>query len=312
MSVNDYQLMFQDYYSGDMITLGGDGSYCSVRFDGIGSAELRTSERDNPAEDGIGFGYEYLGKRNWTINGAVKSGAGSYAGSASGAWDSMSKLMRAWDYNRARLKARDVVPLYFKRPGRETMVVYGRPDRIDPDPTQSYVGYITYQASFRQSDPKFYADEITTEMLTILPPYVGGLLLTASKDALVLPFTTTGFTERQGTINNTGDIDTPIFATINGPVNNPSLKCINVDGSTRWSITLQTNVQSGQSVVVDARQWARSVVRNDGSSLAGAIIGPRLGDLTVPPGTAELVYAGQSPGNTSTCVVNIRNAWTAV
>lgn len=314
MTVNDYQLQFEDYATGELITLGDSNSaFCSVRFDGIGSSELRTSEIEMSAEDGIQFGFEYLGKRPWTISGAVKSGSNPYiGGDSSSAWDNLSRLMRAWDYNSARHKARSVVPLWFKRPGRETMLVYGRPDRIDPDVSHSHAGYVTYQASFRQSDPKFYSATEQEITLPIATPYVGGLLYNATQDGLILPFMTSEMTERQGVIEQFGDIDAPLIIKFNGQVTNPTLRLLNSDGSDRWKIKLQTSIGSSQSVTIDTRLWRRTVLRNDGASLAGAVRGPRLAQLVAPPGTSELVYSGASEGGSSTCSIRVRNAWAAI
>ena len=312
MITGDYQLMFEDYLTGDMITLGDAGDYCSVRFDGIGSAELRTSEREKPSEDGISFGYEFLGKRTWTISGSVKPGEGSVPGDASTAWDSVSKLMRAWDFNRARLTPRAVVPLYFKRPGRELMVVYGRPERIDPDPTQSYVGFVSYQASFRQSDPKFYSDAEQTMVLTASQPYVGGILLNEDMDAFQLPFTTTATTSREGVLITGGDIESAPIITFEGPSSNPKLQLLNNDDSVRWTMTLLTTLGSDDVVTIDPRLWARTVLRNDGASLAGSLRGPRLAEILVPPGNNEFVYTASSSGGTSNCTIKLRNAWGAI
>ncbi len=325
MITDDYQLMFEDYYSGDMITLGGGGDFCSVRFDGIGSAELRASERDMPSEDGATFGQEYLGKRNWTIQGAIKSGTNSgTAGTSDGAWDSLSMLMRAWDYNRARLLPRAVLPLYFKRPGRELMVVYGRPERIDPDVTQSYAGFVTYQATFRQSDPKFYADATENVTLSSAQATEGGILLRdytqdslTMTNAFLLPFTAVGsVSSSPGGYIQQGDVPAPVvftFEVTSGTsVTNPTLELRGTNDAVLWRVTLATTVLYGQTVTVNPNLWERSVLRNDGASLAGAYRGPRMAELLVPPGPVEFVYTGTNVGGGSSCSITLRDAWTAI
>lgn len=321
MITGDYQLMFEDYYTGDMIVLGGEGAYCSVNFDGIGSADLRDAVRELPSEDGVTFGFEFLGMRKWTIKGSIKNGSGEYASSPESAWDSLSQIMRAWDYNRSRLTAREVVPLYFKRPGRDTMIVYGRPDRIDPDVGRSYAGYVSYQAAFRQSDPKFYSDDIHSLTLSIDTPYVGGLLLTdltgdslgTMTNAFEIPFTTTATTGTADLLQHAGDADSPLIITINGDVINPRLRLVGSGGSTVWEIKLTTTIDAGASVTIDTRQWKRSIVRDDGATMAGTLVGNRLAELVVPPGGPyEVQYSGQSTGGNSSCEITYRNAWTAL
>lgn len=310
MISGDYQLMFQDYYTGQMITLGGDEDYCSVRFDGIGSADLRSAEREMPGEDGITFGYEFLGARKWTIEGSVKSGTNNYAASDSGdAWNALAMLMRAWDYNRARLQAREVVPLYFKRPGRELMRVYGRPERIDPDASKSYAGFVSYQASFRQSDPRFYSDVLQSTTLPLTQPYSGGLLYNDAMTALITPFATSSVTFRQGTLINNGDYNAPLVIKFKGPVVNPAVSLLNSSGAPIWTATLKTTVNTGQTVTIDTRQWNRSVTRQDGASYAGYLNSPPLSSLSLPPGAWEARFAGTSPDGTATCVIENRDTW---
>lgn len=309
MITGDYQLMLEDPITGGMITLGDSSDYCAVRVESVGSHELRTSERDMPNEDGIAFGREFLGKSTWTINGAVKSGNNYTPSDASSAWDAMASLVRAWNYNRVRTQSRECIPLYFKRPGREAMVVFGRPERIDPDPSRSFAGYITYQASFRQSDPKFYESSIETLSITTQTAYAGGLLLNNTMTTLLAPFSTTSITRTAAAVLNSGDISTPIMLTFQGSVTNPRATLVNNLGETVWSVKLSTSVLSGQSVTIDARQWKRSVLRNDGASLAGYLNGNRLAELVVPPGPYELRFEGSNTEGTSTCAIEYRNAW---
>ena len=143
MVVQDYSIQINDVengvHTGDMIDLG-DGDFCGVSFDGVGSPDLRESAYDVSGGDGSQFGIEFYGSINWTITGAIHgSDNKNIPGTPERAWDAWSKLYRAWVNYPGRTNTREVVPLYFKRPGRDAMVVFGRPRRIDPSSTTSYM-----------------------------------------------------------------------------------------------------------------------------------------------------------------------------
>lgn len=311
-SENDYEINFQDYLTGEYISLGS-GDYCSVRFDGIGSPDLREAMFDISGGDGTQFGVEYYGAINWTITGAVHSGINhNVPGSSEAAWDAWSKLSRAWTHYPQRTVPRAVVPLYFKRPGREQMVVFGRPNRIDPETTRSYTGFISYSATFRQSDPKFYSSSQESVTLDLDAPYSGGLLLNTAMDALKVPLQTTIGTPRTGFVYQSGDTDTYPVIVITGEVANPQVTLYDSESQQRWTIYIPETIPAGRSVTIDTRNWARSITDNTGMSWAGSYIGSKLQDVTIPPGSSLIEYMGTDETSTSTCQVLFRNAWTSL
>lgn len=305
--MQDYEIVFRG------LNLG-QAPYCVNTIEGLGSPELRSQEIEISNEDGISFGREYFGARKWTITGSVKSGdpfRPSTTAQLADAWDAMSTLVDLWSRPDVRVHERDLTSLTFKRPGRVALLVYGRPERIDPDMTPSYNGHIPFSAIFRQSDPNFYDATETVHVNALTVPYSGGMLLNPAKTALLLPFTTTAVTQRVGSIYNSGGIDTwPVF-TINGPVLNPKIS-IHVDSAPMWEIQLKTSIVSGQSITIDTRPWMRSVTRSDGANVAGAMRGARLNEMVVPPGFSEFIYDGQDATATTTCEIRFRNAWAAI
>lgn len=310
MDSNDYEINYQDYYNGDFISLGS-GEYCSVRFDGVGSPDLRESTFDISGGDGYLFGIEYFSGITWNITGGIHGGVNKNApGSAELAWERWSQLSRAWTGYPERLTTRGVVPLYFKRPGRESMVVYGRPNRIDPDQSRSYSGFISYTATFRQSDPKFYSSDEASFSLQLETPYAGGLRIdNTGSVGFLLPFQTTQATPKTGAIVVAGDTETNPIIAIKGPVTNPRVTYFNPIGDVGWVIRLNKPVPSGTTVTIDTRSWQRSIIDQNGVSYAGAYIGERLKDIEFAPGVGYVEYLGTDATATSTCTVTYRNAW---
>lgn len=311
-SNNDYEIRIQDYRDDSYIALGS-GDYCSVKFDGVGSPDLRDSVYDVSGADGVIFGTEYYGMVNWTITGAVHSGInGGVAGDSGAAWDAWSTLSRVWTQYPERLIPRAVKPLFFKRPGREQMVVYGRPARIDPETERSHAGFIAYTATFRQSDPLFYSSQQQMVQLGMDVPYAGGILLNAPKNALRLPFVTTEGAAKNALLNNTGDVPTSPIITFIGPVENPELTLTDQFSIRHWYVKINGTIPAGTSIIVDTRQWARSVTDSYGTSWAGAYVGDKLQDVKIPVGINTIGYQGIDQTGTSLCRVEFRNAWASL
>lgn len=310
--MNDYEIEIGDVingvYTGEFVNLSDDG-FCGVRFDGIGSPDLRESTYDVSGGDGSQFGIELYGSVNWTITGSIHGGDNKNTpGDPATAWGAWSRLYRAWIDYPGRKITREVIPLYFKRPGREQMVVYGRPRRIDPDSSTSYTGFIAYTALFKQSDPRFYSATDTSVTVQLLASSYGGLLLTEAQDALAVPLSTSDTVIRPGLLTNQGDTNTNPVITFSGPVTNPALYLFGDDGLL-WTISLIASIPDGLDVVVDTRLWKRSIATPEGASFAGVYRGDKLQDIVLPPGSFEFEYTGTDGTGTSTCTINYRDAW---
>jgi hypothetical protein len=308
--MEDYEISVRDATSGQFINLGSDDNFCSVRFDGVGSPELREAVYEVSGDDGIRFGIERYGVTTWNISGSIHSGFNKgVPGNPADAWNTWSTLLRAWTHYPERHIPRAVVPLYFKRPGRQEMIAYGRPQRMDPVTDRAYTGFITYTATFRQSDPRFYAAVDQVAILTLSESYAGGIIINNGTD-MKLPFTTTTAIPVSGPVTNNGDIGSPPVIQIFGAVTNPIVSYLDGSGNVQWTISLLTEIAEGESVTIDTRQWARSITRDvDGTSLAGAYNGDKLGSIEILPGTGVLRY-GATAGSGNTYVkVTHRNAW---
>lgn len=305
----DYEIEIEDAFTGEFLSLGGD-DYCNVRFDGVGSPDLREAVYDVSGGDGVHFGVERYGAVNWTITGSIHGGVNKYtAGDPELAWERWSQLSRAWINYPERKIPRAAKALYFQRPGREQMVVYGRPQRIDPDTATSHAGFITYTASFRQSDPRFFSATESVNSVSLGAAYRGGINLTETQDALVVPLSTTNADIRSSIISQEGDIATDVRVIFKGPVQNPRASLIDEDGNLVWLIEIKSVIPADVSVTVDSRQWVRSITTSSGASAAGAYFGPKLQDVVIPPGRSEIVYSGTDATNTSLLELKYRNAW---
>lgn len=310
LGANDYEILIEDYLTGEYINMGSDGNFCNVKFDGVGVPELREAMYELSGGDGMRFGIEYQGVITWNITGSIHSGTNSgTAGSSDGAWNTWSSLARSWSAYPQRLQPRAVVPLYFKRPGREQMVVFGRPNRLDPVTDKAYVGFISYTATFRQSDPKFYSAVSKTVDLSLNQTSNSGGIILNNMNAIKLPFTTTTADPVTGVITNDGDAPTSPVIVIHGEVVNPIISYLDIGGNVQWTIEILATIAEGTSAIIDTRHWERSIVHSDGSSLAGVYNGNRLQDIAIMPGTGLIRYGATSGSLTTNIQVTYRDAW---
>ena len=96
--------------------------------------------------------------------------------------------------------------------------------------------------------------------------------------------------------------------TFTGPVTNPGLLYVNTPVSIRWTGTLQVT----DSLVIDTRPWARTVLLNGKGGQAGALSGNPMISLQIQPGSTVTRFTGQDYTGTSTCVVRWRSATLAI
>lgn len=102
-------------------------------------------------------------------------------------------------------------------------------------------------------------------------------------------------------VNSSARASWPVI-TFAGPVTNPQLA---YPLAGKW-LQLVTALAAGQTATVDTRPWQRSVLRNDGASLAGTVRGNLLRDLAFPAGSTVVRFSGQDPTGTCRCTVTWR------
>jgi hypothetical protein len=283
------------------VVFGGDETtiYPVSRFEGLGSAPLRTVEYENPREDGRSFGREYRGGRELTIEGGVKT-----PGDAVAAWEGQGALAEVFDGAASRGETRTVQPLRFRRPGKPTRVVYGRPDKFDPDVTQAVIGWVPWSATFRCSDPNYYDD---TEQVVVMSTITTtrGHIITGPGGVLTSPIRTVAETFRSSTVENAGDTPTWPVVTVRGPVADPSVALVGDDGQLR----LNGSVAYDEEFVIDTRPWSRGASLNDGPIRGTLSTDSVPSRSTIPPGVYDLTVGGIDLTGTAEFEIRWRNAY---
>lgn len=261
----------------------------------FGDIDIRAADGDRPRADGRDFGVDYFSGRTITFELGVRTT------SSADTRAEVEALRSVWRADAVRSVPGAVAELHMQYDGRER-VVYGRPRRFAADYADVAVNqFAVVTADFVCVDDLFYGTELHSAGMTTTPQLGGGLLA-----PLASPLGTTLNSDRSSSIS----VDTALPAwpiiTIQGPITNPVVEIVNV-----FRVEVQTSLAYDESVVIDARPWRRTAIRNGGSSLGGAVRGTRLSKAKVPTGSHEVVLRGLDATGTARATVQWRSAHSA-
>lgn len=284
---NDWRLS----YSGVALDLGSIASrYVFTDAPDLGSADILTDDAVRPRADGVAFGVDYLAGRTISLEIDVLGDDEADARSR------LATLRGAWRADAVRQKAGATAVLRSDRARR----TYGRPRRFASTDTLLPQGLAQVTADFACADDLWYADAEASVSVNIVPPAGGGLL-----SPLASPLATTTDSDRSSAFTVAGEVPTwPVFE-IAGPITNPVVEVVGV-----LRMEFRTTLSAGQTIVVDTRPWARSILRN-GASVAGVLsrTSTRLSRASIPVGTHEIVLRGASQPGTASARVRWRDAY---
>lgn len=293
MSVTDWEFEIDDGVS--TVRFGGDTAYHVYDFT-HGKPAARISKNPMPRADGTQRGRDYLDGTLAAFDMAVIGDGPAET------FDLLGTLRRSWyaDAVRHVTGARSI--LRMKRPGREAVRMYGRPDVFDPATlTNAASGHIPLIADFDCDDGYFYSDVEFTAMFGIIPEALGGLI-----GPLIGPLQSEPASEGTQSITVGGTEPAYLVAKVQGPITDP---VVEVTG--QWAAQLRLTLASDQFVTIDPTPWNRSVRRNDGANMAGRFTqaSPRLSAMRVPPGVREVILRGIDPTGTSSLTTYHRSVY---
>lgn len=293
-------------YEVDGLVLGDGTAYVVRAFEDGGKTPGRVGDAEQAYDDGVRFGDDLLDGMVLDLDVLVETAGGVPS------WEAVRAMVRAWRGDAVRRSPGAVQTLRHKVPGMPVRRVYGRPRACIPVRSRNTgIGLVPVVADFQCADANWYADEPVVEVLPILPASTGGIV-TAPGGGIVSPITTAAATERPGIVENAGDVDAWPVLTIRGPVTNPALEYL-VDGARVWLVEFDASLAVGQSVTVDTRPWARSVLRENGASWSGKRTrsSSSLPDVVIPPGQGTIMFRGSSVEGTAQAEVSVEAAYSA-
>ena len=256
----------------------------------IGTTETEADDTRRPRGDGTVFGVDYLSGQ--TIGFAVDVvGPDESATRAR-----LATLARAWRGDAVRSSPGAVAELV-AHTGRST---FGRPRRFVSNDDEIHSGLAAVTADFVTADDLWYGPEQAAEV-SLVPAAGGGLVA-----PLASPLSTTATSDRSAVFQVDGEVPTWPVLEVAGPLTSPVIEIVGV-----LRIELDLTLAYDQTLVIDTRPWARTVLR-DGASVSGrrTRASTRLDAAALPPGTHQLVLRGASATGTARATARWRNAYT--
>lgn len=279
-------------YSGVSQQFGDEGIYLR-EFPLPGTPDEQNQDGTYPQDDGGTFGVDLRGTVTIPLSFGV-DGADQFE-----VRDNWDRLRNVWAGDSIRRRSGAVAELRSDR-GRSAL---GRPRKIAP--TRSYLDHtpprMDIEADFLAVDELWYGPWQSSRV---------GLSSRGSSGILfpiTFPMRSTPPTERDGQFTVGGSKPTWVVAVIEGPISSPVLQ---IDRSLKFSLRGVT-LAFDQSVTIDTRPWARSVLRNDGASLAGALdtSSSLLTSGRIAPGQHLLTIGGTSLTGSARGTVRWRDAF---
>lgn len=284
-------------YPGTDLVFGDGDPYVIAPVPELGSVEPEVQDTPYPSADGTRFGRDYRPGRTVTF----EFGVNKYA-EVDGA-DAHGTLAKAWRADAIRTTPGAVAELHVRRAGRER-VAYGRPRRFASAFHEAvWSGYSLATADFVASDDLWYDASESVMTLGLVPTDQGGFIT-----PFVFPLTSTAASgSPAGQVQSGGLVETWPVVTFQGPVQRPSIELTGL-----WKFELDANIAFDQSVTIDTRPWARTVLRSDGASLAGKLTrkSARLSKATIPPGESfQVRFTGTDLTGTASMSLRFRDAY---
>ncbi|WP_282795786.1 hypothetical protein [Streptomyces sp. CC224B] len=280
---------------GDVV-LGAGTDIPVGNVEGLGTAEARTQDADNPAGDGVFPGVDLYGARTVRLEAGIRTPA-----APDRALDLLARLQQTATDPAVRLTPGAMNVLRMRWPGRPARRLYGRLRRVEATSTATAVsGWIPLDLEFVAADPLFYADDTSTLTLPLSAGGLGGL-----RAPLVAPLTT-GVAiphERRGWVTNGGDRPAWPSLRITGPCTHPRIR----HAETGQVIELAVALQTGEHIDIETRPGTRWVLKDGAHNLAPALSAASRLDFALPPGTSELWWTARNYTNST----RLRVTWHA-
>ena len=246
-----------------------------------GTGDITAGDVLLPGEDGTTFGRDFYAGQTMALELTIRD-----LDDPAAARTSWRRLVGAWNAAAVRATPGAVMPLRMKLPGSEGVRVYGRPRKYTPVSTVlADKGVIPLNLEFQAADAAWYSETEQTLTLSLLPLLAdGGLSFPLS---FPLNFAASSVSDETRRAVNLGDLPAPVVVEFDGPLASPSIELLGT------GLVPGLATQIGEyTATIDARPWVRSVTVTGGGSVAGALTGPRLALLQLPPGSTGIAFRG--------------------
>lgn len=249
--------------------------------------DIQANATSRAREDGTNRGRDWLGG----VTASFEIGV-HVAHDPAGVLDEVSRLRALWYGDSVRREPGKRAILRAKRPGRDTVRMYGRTGAFKvASQADVGVGYVPVVAEFDCDDGYFYGEEQHTLSVPYIPVALNGLT-----GPLTGPWVNVASGEQSGRLFVDSELPVWLGWRVRGPIANPQ-----IDVTSRWTATLAGSVAHDMSVTVDPAPWQRTARRADGGNWAGKFTAgsTRMSRMQVPPGPSEVLLRGVDATGTS-------------
>jgi hypothetical protein len=295
--VADWQFEIDD---GVSTVLLGEGTPYRVYEFNHEKSDVQANLSSRAREDGSNRGRDYLGETTASFEIGIDCSTDPDPEPA--VLDALAALRAIWNGDNVRREPGLRAVLRAKRPGREVVRCYGRPDKFAPATlTYTKVGYVPLACAFECDDPYFYSDTLGSESVPFIPTSLNGLT-----GPLTGPWINSASGVRSGQIDVGGELPAWLGWTVNGPILNPQIEV-----TERWTSKLLGTIAGDKSVTVDPTPWNRSARHADGANWGGkfSTSSIRMSRMQVPPGASEVLLRGVDGTGTSSLDLFWRSVW---
>ncbi|WP_460690357.1 hypothetical protein [Nesterenkonia suensis] len=197
---------------------------------------------------------------------------------------------------------------YEARGTNEWRRVYGRPRSFDPARGDVLMtqGRADFGCEFEVLDPRFYSGSesgLREVTLTHTGEMTGGFYAPFSA-----PIATQGGTGQQsGSLTNLGTVDSPAHIVFRGPVTDPR-----VSSETGWEVGATGHLKHDERLEIDPIRHTVRLYDGDGigrTAFSRLTRRSQLSSISIPPGTTNVFFSGLDDTNSSTAVIQWRDAY---
>lgn len=260
----------------------GEGTKYPTQPLELGAIDIVTQDALRPRVDGMTPGRDTFGGRTLVFDMGVHSEALD---------DDLEDLELAWRNDAIRQTPGAVVPLRYRRRGRDR-VIYGRPRKFAVTLGGRKAQFYNVVAEFVQVDSFSYGDVEHQNTVNFVPPEAGGL-----EAPLMAPLSTVALSSSPGVIFVGGKLPAWLRIVIHGPITRPEIDIVG-----KWKIRFTDLVLAfDEYVEINPTPGNRYIRKNGVVNLGGALTAdsPYMSQMIVPPGEQELVLRGVDITGTS-------------
>jgi hypothetical protein len=302
--LNDWRLVYGDVELKFGTYLSGFPFVSQVD---VGTPAARLNDVDHPNTDGIVFGSDTAGSMTLTFEVGIPRVPDRRRRGDPDPWhaslDALEVFTAAWKARSHRRIPGWVAELV--NDDRQRMV-YGRPRNIKPKLVKSRQGWTDHVCDFATTDDVFYGAVAKSTRVGVVPAESAPL-----RWPIGFPWSTFGTTARTNVVDNAGTVDSWPVLTFRGPSGSPRVDLLNATGGVLWSVWAQGALAYDETMVVDTRPWARSVLVN-GNPAMGRLRGSQVNDCVIPPGVSQVRYTASDPTGASTVTIDDRDAFASL